>query len=245
LGRSAVRQVDMPRRRRALNTLVTAGILLVLLFAVLGVVSAGSFVSDKLSGGSKSSRQPHTRSASAATRHETVRAQAQATTIVREAQSAGRHIISAANHKARTIVSRARRTAARLPVRPTSAPTSVAAAPPTAAVAPIPTPTAPAAPIATSPLAPSASGVDLSGLPKSWIVVAYNATFGSGPGSAGSITVTNRVNHTYRGVVRVAYARGGSAAARYSGLAPGQTEVLPLNGPPYHGGGYHIVVTAH
>jgi hypothetical protein len=235
----------MPRRRRALNLLVVAGIILVLLFALLGVVSAGSFVSDKLSGGSKSSRQTHPPSAPSATRQAKRRARAQATTIVQEAQNAGRHIISAANQKAHSIVARARRAAAHLAAQPTPVPTSVAAVPPTAAVAPVPLTTAAPAPFATSTPAPSAPGVDLSGLPRSWIVVAYNATFGNGPGTAGSITVTNRVNHTYHGKVRVVYARGGSASATYSALAPGQTEVLPLNGPLYHGGGYHIVVTAH
>lgn len=83
---------------------------------------------------------------------------------------------------------------------------------------------------------------NLSGLPASWRVVGYNASFGGGPGGAGSITVTNRGFKTYSGVARVVYAGGGSASASFSGLAPGQTEVLPLNGPAYRGGGYRIVV---
>jgi hypothetical protein len=72
--------------------------------------------------------------------------------------------------------------------------------------------------------------------------VAYNATFGSGPGGAGSITVTNRSGKTFSGIARVVYAGGGSASAPFSGLAPGQTLTLPLNGRAYPGGGYQILV---
>jgi hypothetical protein len=83
-------------------------------------------------------------------------------------------------------------------------------------------------------------------LPSSWLVVAYNATFGSGPGSAGSITVTNRSGKRFSGTAEVVYAGGGTARAVFSGLAPGQTLVLPLNGPTYPGRGFTIrVVNPH
>jgi hypothetical protein len=90
---------------------------------------------------------------------------------------------------------------------------------------------------------------NLSGVPASWLVVAYGATFGSGPGSAGSITVLNRSQKTFSGTARVEYVGHngslGSSSATFSGLAPGQTEVLPLNGAPYPSSAsrYHIVVT--
>jgi hypothetical protein len=67
--------------------------------------------------------------------------------------------------------------------------------------------------------------------------VAYNVTFGSGPGTAGSITVTNRDARSFSGVARVTYLAGGrtvgSAEAAFGALSPGQTVVLPLNGQPY------------
>ena len=72
--------------------------------------------------------------------------------------------------------------------------------------------------------------------------MAYNATFGSGPGSAGSISVTNRDARTFSGTAEVVYTNGTTARAGFSGLAPGQTVVLPLNGAVYPGGGYHIEV---
>jgi hypothetical protein len=55
--------------------------------------------------------------------------------------------------------------------------------------------------------------------------------------------VTNRSGKTFNGVAHVAYAKGGGANAAFSGLAPGQTRVLPLNGPAYPGGGYTITMT--
>jgi hypothetical protein len=84
---------------------------------------------------------------------------------------------------------------------------------------------------------------NLSGLPDTWKVVGYGATFGSGPGNAGSVGVLNRSAKTFSGVVVVQYANGGSASAPFSGLAPGQSLTLPLNGKSYTGGGYHIVLT--
>jgi hypothetical protein len=72
-------------------------------------------------------------------------------------------------------------------------------------------------------------------------VVAYNASFGAGSG-VGTVTVVNRAATSFSGTVKIAYARGGAAYASFSGLAPGQTEVLTLTGSPYRGGGYTILL---
>ena len=47
---------------------------------------------------------------------------------------------------------------------------------------------------------------------------------------------------TFAGVATVKYKSGGSASASFSGLAPGQSLVLPLSGARYPGGGYQIVM---
>jgi hypothetical protein len=97
----------------------------------------------------------------------------------------------------------------------------------------------------TTPAGGVATAPNLRGLPASWLVVGYNATFGSGPGSAGSISVLNRSGKVFSGVAVVQYTRGGSASASFSGLAPGQSLLLPLNGRVYAGGGYRILVNVH
>jgi hypothetical protein len=79
---------------------------------------------------------------------------------------------------------------------------------------------------------------NLAGLPSSWLVIGYSPTFGSGPGSAGGVGVVNRGNVRFSGTIRIVYNRGGSAVARFSGLLPGQSLILPLNGPAYPGGGF-------
>jgi hypothetical protein len=82
---------------------------------------------------------------------------------------------------------------------------------------------------------------DLGGVPASWKVVAFNASLGTGSG-IGTVTVLNRSSGTFSGTVKIAYARGGAAYASFSGLAPGQSEVLTLSGTPYPGGGYTILL---
>jgi hypothetical protein len=84
---------------------------------------------------------------------------------------------------------------------------------------------------------------NLSGLPSTWLVVGYNATFNSGSSGVGTISVVNRSGKTFRGVAIVKYKTGGSASASFSGLAPGQAVVLPLSGSTYRGGGYQIVMS--
>jgi hypothetical protein len=229
---------------------LTAGIIVVLAFAVIGVVTAGAFVADHVSSSSKPSAKQHGRTGTPVAVQVVTRARSRATAIVAEAQAASESIVARANTKAKSIVATAQRRLARASARPTQIPPQPTAIPtsPPAVAAPQPT-LAPTAVLNGQATGPSRGvtappGVNLNGLPASWVVVGYNATFGSGPGSAGSITVTNRTGNTYSGVVTVVYARGGSARAAYSGLGPGQTEVLPLNGTRYGGGGYQIHVTA-
>jgi hypothetical protein len=281
VGRSTVRQADLTGRRRTFTWPVAAGVAVVLAFAVVGVVSAGTFVADKMSGGSNAAtRTPPPRRGPSVAVQDVTRAQAQATAIVNSAQTAGHGIVATAttraNRQARTIVAAARRQAAAIAAKSAASASSntgsgVSAAPPVS-------PTAPAvvapytgtsaqtatqggttasttyqgvttAPTTTAYGTTTGSGPttapNLAGLPASWKVVGYNATFGSGRGSAGSITVTNRSGKTFSGTAKVVYAHGGSALASFSGLAPGQTLVLPLNGAAYRGGGYRIVVNPY
>jgi hypothetical protein len=84
---------------------------------------------------------------------------------------------------------------------------------------------------------------NLRGVPSNWLVVGYNATFNPGSGGVGTISVVNRSGKTFRGVAIVKYKTGGSASASFSGLAPGQAEVLTLSGSPYPGGGFQIVMS--
>lgn len=249
LGRSGGSRLESPRRSGSFGGLVTVGIALILLFALIGVVSAGAFVANRVGTSSKATITPEATSTNGnLVAQELARAQTQATAIVRQAQGAGHAIVGTAttraSRQARSIVSRARQqqpvaTPAQVgpgqpggngtspvPIQPQFAPTAAAGFVPSPG---IPAPTA---------LVPSV----LSGLPKSWLVVAYGATFGNGPGTAGGITVTNRGAKTFTGVARVLYAKGGVATGQFGALAPGQTEVLALNGPTYPGGGYRITV---
>lgn len=226
-----------PRERRLRDIAIMAALGLVLLFAVIGLFSAGLFASRALT-----PRGPAHPSSSGAP-HSTpdrslVTAHAQATHIIATAQAESRTRVHAstshAHAEATAIVGRARRqatavaAAARTPAPGSGAAPSGSVLPP-APVAVYPTPT-------PLPVAPSA----LSGVPSAWKVVAYNATFGAGSG-VGTITVTNRGSKTYTGVARVHYARGGSASAFFT-LAPGVTRTLPLSGSLYPGGGYTISV---
>lgn len=203
---------------------------------MLGVVSAGAFVADKVS--SKATATPH----GVTTSNLLPRAQSQATSIVRAAQTAGHHIMATATSKgkkqARAIVTTAKRETTAQPVVVPTAQSVV----PTAASGIAATPFATQATGSVTTGATRTSGINLGSLPATWLVVAYNATFGTGPGSAGGITVTNRSGKRFSGVVRIAYTRGGQAMASFSGLSAGSTEVLPLNGPRYAGGGFRILV---
>jgi len=256
LGRSAVHRVDSPRSRRTLNGLLIAAVAVVLLFAVVGVVSAGAFVADKISGG-KSTPTSRTRvTGTSAAVQDVVRAQAQATAIVKQAQFAGRNIVSSsgskAHRQAKAIVAAARRQAAAIkqsgagsstvaptaPVtQPQTAPTALVTQPQTA---PSALPTAQVAAGATSGSLPSTG--NLSGYPSSWQVVAHKITFGSGPGSAGNVTVTNRSSVAHSGEVTVQCTAGGSAQASFNALPPGQSELIPLNGRECPGGRYSVPV---
>lgn len=286
MGRTVVRQVEQRRGHRARDWLLLAGAATILTFAAVGVVSAAGYVGGKIA---TSPAKTHTHSGrprtNAVALQDVARAQAQATAIVKAAQTTGRTIVSSetrkARHQASAIIAQARtrsksRIAAVAPI-PTSAPVSntQAAGPAT----PVPygavttgstatpgygagssgsapgstgAPTSPStgAPSAnTSGTTPDASVPSLGSVPATWLVVAYNATFGAGPGNAGSIAVINRSKTAFSGVARVNYigSRGilGSATAPFSGLAPGQSEILPLNGMVYPSGAirYQIEVT--
>jgi hypothetical protein len=251
----------------------------VVLFAVVGVVSAGLFVANKVSSSPTSTptRHPVQSPSSALAAQDVARAQAQATAIVKQAQAAGRSIIArshkTAQHQAQAVLAAARRQAAAAAPAPapapaapapTSAPIAVSSGSSTGVIGAIgqtqygssstygatSTGSATSGTTTYAPVAgqtytaagspPRASVPNLSGVPASWLVVGYGATFGNGPGSAGSISVVNRSGKTFSGVATVTYASGGSASAAFSGLAPGQAVVLPLNGARYPGGGYKI-----
>lgn len=243
MGRTLVRPVKAPASHKTRDRLVTFGAIIVLLFAVLGVVSAGIFIAGKTTHASnKHHKVTHQPSGSAVAVADVARAQAQATAIIKAAESTGNSIVKGANSKARlqaaSIVSKAHK----------SVPASsavVPAAPLTSGSAPAQSTTSTLAPTAV-PLGTTSGGADvpnLAGVPSSWQVVGYNASFGSGPGSAGSVSVLNRGHVAFSGVAVVRYAKGGSASAPFSGLAPGQSLVLPLNGRAYSGGGYSISLT--
>lgn len=240
---------------------------LILLFALLGVGSAGAYFAGKLSTGSSAPSHRGRASGSSVAVADVARAQAQATAIVKAAQDASGTIVKQATRKARrqanviiaTAHRRARAISAAAPAPVTSAPPAtggITTAPGSGASTgagiaqqPVVVPTAVPlqTPIVSGTTPSTASGTtpNLSGVPASWLVVGYNATFGSGPGSAGSISVINRSGKVFSGVATVRYSTGALASASFSGLAPGQSEVLPLNGPAYPGGGYVIGVNVH
>jgi hypothetical protein len=267
LDPTMVNRTERPSGRKRLDTALVVAAGVVLLFAVVGVVSAGTFVAGKVSGNSTKpipTAKPATTSALVA--QDIHRAQAQATAIVRQAQSAGHSIVASANAKAHRqasdVIAAARHQAS-------SYRSSVAAAPALAStvvpntstsvgsattggvasgVSQIPTGSSVGATggVSTGTSTGSASRAsvpDLRGVPSTWLVVGYNATFASGSGSVGSISVVNRSGKTFGGVAVVKYKTGGSASASFSGLAPGQALVLPLSGSSYPGGGYRIVMS--
>ena len=248
-GRSAIRSVDRPPRRKIRDALIVAVIAIVLLLAIVGVVSAGSFVAGKLSGSSSSAaklRRVVTLTPPSVLK--VARAQAQATAIVRSAQTTSRSIVAGARRQAGEIVATARREAAAGSVSQVATPpvsSSGGAATQPTAVPPSGGPSSSGPGIGTGSSAGALKGPSLGGLPANWLVVVYNPIFGHGPGSAGSIMVTDRstnTGETFSGEARVLYDAGGSARAYFSGLGAGETRVLSLDGQPYPGGSYHYML---
>ncbi|MGH2443849.1 MAG: hypothetical protein ACRDFX_11910 [Chloroflexota bacterium] len=249
MGRTIVRPLNSsPRGNKARDTGVLIIIAIVVIFAIIGMVSSGVYLAGKASN-SPTPAPKHTSTGNPVAIADVSRAQAAATAIVKAANDASKSIVKSGSAKARaqatSIVNAAHRQARNLIASvPTVAPalgvgtssgtalgSGQTAAPSTSGVAPLGVPTT----------LPGSSAIpNLSGVPASWLVVGYNATFGGGPGSAGSISVLNRGGKTFHGTAIVKYNSGGSASASFSGLAPGQSLVLPLNGPAYPGGGYAI-----
>lgn len=238
---------------RSTSVLYYVGAAIILAFAILGVVSAGNFVGGKMSSSSTTPTATPTRPGSSRVAIQDVtRAQAQATAIVLQAQRRAKSLLRSSRASARRnaahILASARNQAKNI-----SGGAGSGAQPSTSSGGASPTGTAPSQSGATSggtsaggnagALSPSV----LRTLPSNWLVVGYDVAFGSGPGTAGSISVLNRSNSTFSGVARVDYLgpRGvtSSAYASFANLAPGSAELLSLNGPPYPGDGYHIVLT--
>ena len=135
------------------------------------------------------------------------RAQAQATAIIKAAQAAGQTIVrnatSKAHRQAGAIISQARKQARTIAASQPTAVPPVAAVVPTIApvyVAPTAIPSSGQTPT-TQPGAAASTPPNLRGLPASWLVVGYNATFGSGPGGVGGVSVVNRGGRAFSGVV--------------------------------------------
>lgn len=265
MDRAIVNRAERPSGRKRLDAALILAAGVVVLFAVVGVVSAGSYVAGKVSGNStKATATVKPATTSALVAQDIHRAQAQATAIVRQAQSAGHSIVASANSKARrqanALLAAARRQAASYRAAAAAAPaptavpnTSNVGAPSTGVVAPpvlAPTTISSVGSVGTGGTVAAnpgstggAAAPNLSGLPATWLVVGYNATFASGSSGIGTISVLNRSGKTFAGVATVKYKSGGSASASFSGLAPGQSLVLPLAGSPYPGGGYQIVMS--
>lgn len=269
MGRTQVRRVGSPRTRRTIDGFVLVAGAIVLLFAVVGVASAGKYVADKASGSKSATPTVTTRGGTSLASAAITRAHAQATAIVQAANQSKKSIITQARTRARSqanqILTQARRSAsktiasAKANTPPVSSPSSnstggtggtssISPSSGSVAAAPFPTPTYTAPQTTTGAvLAPALQNTpigspNLSTVPSSWLVVGYNATFGNGPGSAGSVSIVNRSRSAFSGTVKVVYAHGGVAYAPFHGLASGQSMVLPLNGPKYPGGGFTIQV---
>jgi hypothetical protein len=247
-----------PNDRSTRDTLVLVGIGIILLFAVIGVVSAGVFLGSKVTSASKPTTHSNSTTAGdrSAALQDVHRAQSQATKIVAAAQSTGksivRHQTSRAQKRAQAIVAAARSQATKTTRSAVAAPSSNSPASTAGGTysygygstgsSAAPGASGAAGTSTGSTASSGSASVNLGSLPASWLVVGYNATFGSGPGNVGGITVLNRGNKTFSGTAHVIYAKGGQATASFAGLAPGQSEVLPLNGPAYPGGGFSIRV---
>lgn len=241
--------------------MLMAVVAVVVAFALVGVASAGAYVAGKVSGATTAKKSNTGTNPNNTASVALARAHSEATSIVRAANDASGSIVNSANKKARRqaagIIAAAHRQAHSLVAaaqrQPTAVPrTGVGTAPVTAptlgtasgtTVSPTAVPVYPAAgQTIVVPGAQRATPPDLRGVPAAWQVVGYNAAFGVGSGSAGTISVLNRSARTFSGTAVVKYTKGGTASASFSGLAPGQALVLPLNGRRYVGGGYRIVL---
>lgn len=240
-----------PTRQSGRNRLVLVGLAIIIIFAVIGVVSAGIFVGSAFSSSSKTGSSLHP-TVPPSTLRDVHRAQAQATRIVAQARKSGRaaslRLTKRARAQATALVETARHRAAAIAA---AVPTPVPAPPPTSSV---PGPaysggsnssTGTTSPGGSTGSAQASGAVGAPGpgtVPASWKVVAYNATFSNGGAGVGTVTVLNRSTTTFSGTVKIVYSRGGAAYASFAGLAPGGSEVLPLSGTPYPGGGYRILL---
>lgn len=252
MGRTVVRPLERQRNRRSRDRLLVVVVALVVAFALIGVGSAGAYVAGKFSSTSKPTATAVTTANNTASAAALAHARSEATAIVKAAQDASGSIVNSANKRARQraagIIAAAHHQAHVIVAAARQQPTAVAlVAPTTSTSGAILQPTAiavyPAAgQTITVPGTQPATVPNLSGVPASWQVVGYNVTFGTGSGSAGSISVINRGSRSFSGVAVVRYTKGGSATAPFSGLAPGQAVVLPLNGSQYSGGGYRIIL---
>jgi hypothetical protein len=260
---TTVRRLEPNRTRKTQSGLALAGIALLVAFALVGIVAAGTFAAGKLSTSSSSPKSHSGTSGRAVAAQDVARARAQATAIVTAAQSASSNIVKSATKDAQArangIVTDARKKAQSI-IKKANSVAVAQPAPQTQPVAPQvatgPAYTPPATNVYTAPTAtpgytaPQVSTgtqqtttPNLQGVPASWLVVAYGATFGRGPGGAGGVSVINRGRTPMSGVATVRYSNGGTAQAYFSGLAPGQSAVVPLNGKAYTGGGYSLQVS--
>jgi hypothetical protein len=90
VGRTSVQPKNRPRGRKPVNGVAVVAVIAVLLFALVGVVSAGAFVSNKLAGSNKPTARHGTAGTSPSTTiamQNLARAQAQATAIVQKHSS--------------------------------------------------------------------------------------------------------------------------------------------------------------
>lgn len=259
MGRSPVRKVQQPRTHRLRDTVIVVACAALVVFAVVGLISAGMFVHGLVKAGSPPIRRTPS---SAAVAPLLAKARARATNIVRTARheaiahakatestaaARARHIMRKARQRATAIERDSRRhvsatprnrSVARVTPLPTTAPRAYVA--PTATSMPIPTspPVSTASPLATSApagshLPPPGPTPNFATLPQSWKVVAYGANL-----SAFTVTVSNRSGSTFSGQVTVTYIGSGgvtlgSAYAYFQDLHGGTTAVIPLRGERY------------
>ncbi|MGH2447501.1 MAG: hypothetical protein ACRDFS_02705 [Chloroflexota bacterium] len=254
MTRSVVRRVNPPappRRRMDGGRMIAAGV--VVLFALIGVVSAGRYLSDSFASAKPNASGSHhkTTTGNNSASLALARAGTQATSIVRAAETSGRR-------QAKAELKQAQRKAARLVAAARRSTSSSTSAHPSSAASTQPIPTATTLPVISSS-GPSSSGgssagtgssavPDLSSAPASWLVVGYNVAWGGGSG-VGSISVINRSRGSLSGTALVQYygPKGGlgSSEASFTDLGAGQSETLSLQGDAYpaSASGYHIVIS--
>jgi hypothetical protein len=227
---------------------MTAAIAVVAVFALVGVVSAAVFIVGQVSGSSSGSPKHSTGGGSTVVAQEISRARAQAAAIVAAAHktssqivtSARRNtakeshqIIASAKRKAAQMISSARASTGGSTKSSSLTGTGAASGPAVAATSP---------PASSNYTALPPGTPDLSRYPSTWQVVAYQVSFGSGPGDVGAVSIANRSKVPHSGTFRVYYRGGGSSRVIFNNLQPGQVGVFPLNGRAYHGQGYVILM---